>query len=91
MLTNLRSKIKNLIKTDSSKEFVDEVVQIDKELDDIEQKVNSQKKEYEEMKTDYIDMVKHTGFKNPQDSVLINKEKTLEEIAVEVIKNKGGN
>ena len=93
MKNNIQLKIEEAQKALSNmldsqdKESVDKITAISKILD--ESKTESEKliKEYDDMKSDYIQLVKNTKFPNPEkgDS-MDNGEKSLEDIIADVIK-----
>lgn len=88
MLNKLREQVKALLNEKSTKEDVDKIALIDKQIDEVEKAQQESQKKYQEMQTDYINIVKKTGFKTPENPVEKTEPRSFEEIAQEII-NKG--
>lgn len=85
----VKTTLESFLKPDMSKEQIDAIAKASQLLDDIAKGYEEQEGQLTTMRKDYIDMVKHTGFK-PQsgDKGTGNAEeqpRTLNEIADEVI------
>ena len=93
MKNNIQIKIEEAQKALSNmldsqdKESVDKITAISKILD--ESKTESEKliKEYDDMKSDYIQLVKNTKFPTPEkEDSMSNGEKSLEDIIADIVK-----
>lgn len=85
MLNKLREQVKALLNEKSTKEDVDKIALIDKQIDEVEKAQQETQKKYQEMQTDYINLVKNTGFKTPENSAEKTEPRSLEEIAKEIL------
>ena len=85
MLNKLREQVKALLNEKSTKEDVDKIALIDKQIDEVEKAQQEHQKKYQEMQTDYINLVKNTGFKTPEKLVEKTEPRSFEEIAQEIL------
>lgn len=87
MLNKLKEQFNELLKTEINTESIKIIESIGKEIDSVESKVITQQNEFNELKNDYIKVVKSSSFKvtaEPKDP----EEVSLESIASEVIKRR---
>ena len=86
MLNNLKSHYNSLLEKAHDTELINELKVLGDEITSLEQSIDSKEKEFNELRNDYIKVVKSTSFK-----VTAGNEKenlTLEDIAKEVIKRR---
>lgn len=62
-INNAKAKLKEKLTPDTSKEVVDLLTDIDKELDSVSSKADEVEKDYDELKSDFINSVKEQRFK----------------------------
>ena len=76
--------------TGSDKETIDKIASISATLDNAVKESETQANQYDEMKNDYIEIVKNTKFNTPSaDDVTDEREAaTLENIAAKIIKER---
>lgn len=78
-LKTIKDSLNELLTNESSKDTIDKIADISKSLDTVNSEYNKRAQELSEMKSDYIDLVKHTGFKSQDD--LGNNDIQPEEIS----------
>ena len=65
IINNIKSELKGLITSESSKESIEKVGALDKQIDEVVNAHESTTKELQEIKDLYIKGVKEYGFKTP--------------------------
>lgn len=86
MLNNLKNSYNSLLEKAQDKELIDEIKKLGDDIVSLENNINSKEKEFNELRQDYIKVVKSTSFKVTADNEKENL--TLEDIAKEVIKRR---
>lgn len=85
----IKATLKSFLTTETSKEVADAIAKADQALDDVMSSNHDLQEQLSGIRTDYIDLVKHTGFKGTSaDLVNENGEpqtRTLDEIAQSII------
>ena len=89
----IKATLESFLTTETSKEQIDAIAKANQALEDVMSSNNNLEEQLTGIRKDYIDMVKHTGFKGTaQDMINENAEpkvRTLEEIAQEIISKRG--
>lgn len=83
--TKAKEGLKALLNEKTSKEDADKIASLSKELDDLEKQNQEDNQKYEDLKGDYIEMIKESGFKGKQSSITDDAPKSLEDCISEVI------
>lgn len=88
-IEKIRKSIEGFLTPDLSKEKIDEIAKMSQSLDKLSEGYEEVETQLGTMRKDYIDMVKHTGFKPTNEDKgndnAANTPRTLEEIAAEII------
>ena len=88
-INEFKSKLKGLIDSNSSNEFIEKISSLDKDIDEVVDAHESTAKELQETKESLVNYVKNTGFKNPSgDTTPEPKEdnRSLDEIMEDCLK-----
>ena len=63
LMAKIKGHLKEQITSDSSKEQIDKIATIDKELDELNSEYEKLDSDYSSLKDSYLESVKNTGFK----------------------------
>lgn len=85
LIAEIKSNLKSQLNENSSKEDIERVAQIDKQLDDVSKELEKAQAEVQAYKEIAINQVKNTGYRpvDQADDVGVTETKSLDEIMLE--------
>lgn len=91
-ITQIKEGLKGFLTTESTKEQVDKIAELDKLVDTTVTDYNKVANDYSNLKTDYINVIKNSGFKSDKDpgevSPPTNKNINIDTFISDFIANK---
>lgn len=88
-LAEIKGQLKSMLKEDSSKEDIERIAELDKQLDSLSETHKGLVDENTELKGMVINQVKSTGFKveKQEDDIGVSETKSLDDILLENARN----
>lgn len=89
LISEIKAKLKESLNENSSKEDIERVAQLDKQLDEVAESFEKAQAEVQAYKEIAINQVKNTGFKpkDQADDIGVSETKSLDDIMLEEARN----